>query len=92
MSWSSLGPAPSLYVPFNLPALVYIASVTIGVLLAAIMKGTDLICCFLSLLLLQAKAGKVFDQCFAHKFVDYVNFRVLHPGSGICLHPNPAVE
>lgn len=91
-SWPSLGPASSLYVPFNLPALIYIASVTIGVLLAAIMKGTDLICCFLSLLLLQATAGKVFDQCFAHKLVDYVNLRVLHPGNGICLHLNPAVE
>lgn len=80
--WPSLGPASSLYVPFNLPALVYIASVTIGVLLAAIMKGTDLICCFLSLLLLQATAGKTFDQSFAHKLVDYVNLRVLHPGNG----------
>lgn len=91
-SWPSLGPASSLYVPFNLPALVYIASVTIGVLLAAIMKATDLICCFLSLLLLQATAGKVFDQCFAHNLVDDVNLRVLRPGNGICLHPNPSVE
>lgn len=33
---------------------------TIRVLLAAIMKGTVLICCFLSLLLSQATAGKVF--------------------------------
>lgn len=89
-SWPSVGPASSLYVPFNLPALVYIASVTIGVLLAAIMKGTDLICCFLSLLLLQATAGKAFDQCFAHTLVDYVSFRVLDLGNTICLHPNPA--
>lgn len=91
-SWPSLGSASSLYAPFNLPALVYIAGVTIGVLLAAIMKGTDLICCFLSLLLLQATAGKAFDQRFAHKLVDNVNLRALHPGNGICLHPNPAVE
>lgn len=91
-SWPSLGPASSVYAPFNLPALVYIASVTIGVLLAAIMKGTDLICCFLSLLLLQATAGKAFDQRFVQKLVDCVNFRVLHPGNGICLHPNSAVE
>lgn len=90
--WPSLGPASSLHVPFNLPALVYIASVTIGVLLAAIMKGTDLLCCFLSLFLLQATAGKAFDQCFDHKLVDYVNLRVLHPRNGKCLHPNPAVK
>ena len=48
----------SLWMPFNLPALVYIVCVTIGVLLAAIMKGSISICFFLSLLLLQATAGK----------------------------------
>lgn len=48
----------SLCMPFNLPALVYIVCATIRVLLAAIMKGSVSICCFLSLLLLQATAGK----------------------------------
>lgn len=61
-SWPSLRPASSFCMPFNLPALVYIVCVTIRVLLAAIMKGTVLICCFLSLLLLQATAGKTFGN------------------------------
>lgn len=85
-------PASSLTVPFNLPALVYIVSGTIGVLLAAIMKGTVLICCFLSLLLLQATAGKRFDQCVDRKCGDSDTIRVVHPGNGICLPPNHAVE
>lgn len=57
-SWLSLCPTSSFRMPFNLPASVYIACVTIWVLLAVIMKGTVSICCFLYLLLLQATAGK----------------------------------
>lgn len=57
---SLCAPPLLLRVPFNLPAVVYIVCMTIRVLLAAIMKGTVLICCFLSLLLSQATAGKGF--------------------------------
>lgn len=74
LAYSPFALPPFPCATFNLLALVYIACVAVRVLLAAIMKAIVSVCCFASLLLLQATGGKAMVSVLSFFVIFYSVF------------------